>query len=68
LSESKLEKKFQSVITVCEDFRLNIYLDKCVVMKISWKTETMGKTKDNDHEMKEMESCKYIRSIIMTHK
>jgi DUF1009 family protein len=63
-NESTLEKKLQRVVTVCKDFGLNVSLDKCVVMKISQNTGCMEKIKCNNHEMKEVESFKYLGSKI----
>jgi hypothetical protein len=40
-----LEKKFQRIVTVYKDFGLHGNIDKCVDMKISWKTGGLGKIK-----------------------
>jgi hypothetical protein len=50
--ESTLEKKFQSVSTVCKDVGSNVDLGKCVVIKISLKTGVLEKVKCNNHEIK----------------
>jgi hypothetical protein len=49
---------------VCPDYGLNVYLDKCVVMKISQKTG--GKEKKYNYEIKEAESFKDMGSKIVT--
>jgi hypothetical protein len=59
-----LEKKLQRVVTVCKDFGLNKNLDKCV--KIGWKTGGTEKIKCNNHEIKKVESFKYLGSKIVT--
>jgi hypothetical protein len=51
LNESTLEKKFHRTIAVCTDLGLSVNLDKCVVMKISWKTVDMEKLECNNHEI-----------------
>jgi hypothetical protein len=47
---------------------LKVDLEKCVVMKRRWKTVGMEKTNCNNHEIKEVESCKYLGSQIMTNR
>jgi hypothetical protein len=64
---STLEKKLQRVVTVCEDFGLNVCLSKCVVMEISWNMGCMEKINCNSHELKEVESFKYLGSEIMAY-
>jgi hypothetical protein len=54
-NESTLEKKFQTALTACKDFGLNVNFGTCVVMKISWKTRGMEKIKFNNHYIKEVE-------------
>jgi hypothetical protein len=51
-NKSSLEKNIQRVVAVCEEFGLSVNLDKCVVMKISWKTGSMENTKCNSHGIK----------------
>jgi hypothetical protein len=43
---------FQRAVKLCEDFGLNVNLDKCVVMETSWKTGSMKTIKCNNHEIK----------------
>jgi hypothetical protein len=39
---------------VCTGLGLSVNLDKCVVMKISWKIVVMEKFECNNHEIKEV--------------
>jgi hypothetical protein len=65
-NESTLEKKFQKVITVCKDFGIKVNLDKCVAMKISRKKGGLENIKCGNHEIKEVESFKYLGSKTVT--
>jgi hypothetical protein len=46
--------KFQKVITVCKDLDLKANLEKCMIIKISWKTRSMEEKNYNNHKTKEM--------------
>lgn len=47
----------------CAAFGLNISLNKCIVMKISWRAEVGRHKLLNNHEMKKVQSYKYIARI-----
>jgi bifunctional ADP-heptose synthase (sugar kinase/adenylyltransferase) len=61
--EGTLQKKFQSVVTVCKDFGLNVSVDKCDYEN-NPEYRGMEKIKCNNHEIKEVESFKYFGSKI----
>jgi hypothetical protein len=42
------------MVTVSADFGLNINLKKCMVMKISWRTEDGRDKMYNNHELKKV--------------
>jgi hypothetical protein len=46
--EKTLEAKFHRIITVCEEFELNVNLDMYMVMKIHWRTGDMQKINCNN--------------------
>jgi hypothetical protein len=48
-----------------KNFGLNVNSDKCVVMKLNWKTGGMENIKSNNHEIKEVECLKYLGSKIV---
>jgi hypothetical protein len=58
--ESTLEKKFQRAVTVYKDCGLNVNLDQCLVMKISWKIVGMEEIKCSNHEIKKVDSFQYL--------
>lgn len=62
-----MHSKSYRVVTVCEQYGLNVNLRNCVVIKISYKTGDVGNIKcNNNHDVKKWRTLSILGSKIVT--
>jgi hypothetical protein len=52
-----MESLYRRNFKGCKEFALGVSLDKCMVMKLRWKTGDVEKIKYNNHKIKQVRKC-----------